>query len=137
MFRSVKLKDYMLVDPVKIKPDEDIFEAIHLILVHRLSGLCVVDDSMNMLGVLSEMDCLKAVLSSVYNYSPQVAGRVSDFMTKDVVSVKIDDNIVDVASDMLKHKHRRRPVIDEDGKLLGQVSCRRLLRAVKDFSGPG
>ncbi|MDG1904622.1 MAG: CBS domain-containing protein [Arenicella sp.] len=137
MFRSVKLKDYMLVDPVKIKPDEDIFEAIHLILVHRLSGLCVVDDSMNMLGVLSEMDCLKAVLSSVYNDSPQVAGRVSDFMTKDVVSVKIDDNIVDVASDMLKHKHRRRPVIDEDGKLLGQVSCRRLLRAVKDFSGPG
>ena len=90
-----------------------------------------------MLGVLSEMDCLKAVLSSVYNDSPQVAGRVSDFMTKDVVSVKIDDNIVDVASDMLKHKHRRRPVIDEDGKLLGQVSCRRLLRAVKDFSGPG
>jgi CBS domain-containing protein len=137
MFRSVKLKDYMLVDPVKIKPDEDIFEAIHLILVHRLSGLCVVDDSMNMLGVLSEMDCLKAVLSSVYNDIPQVAGRVSDFMTKDVVSVKIDDNIVDVASDMLKHKHRRRPVIDEDGKLLGQVSCRRLLRAVKDFSGPG
>ena len=32
MFRSVKLKDYMLVDPVKIKPDEDIFEAIYEIM---------------------------------------------------------------------------------------------------------
>ena len=54
-------------------------------------------------------------------------------MTTDVVSVSLHENIVDVAQDMLAHKHRRRPVIDEDGTLLGQVTCRQLLRAVKDF----
>jgi len=33
---------------------------------------------------------------------------------------------------MLKHKHRRRPVI-ENGKLIGQVTCRQILSAIKDF----
>jgi CBS domain-containing protein len=135
MLRSVELKDYMLRDPVKIKPDEDIFEAIHKILVHKVSGLCVVDERQQLLGVLSEMDCLRAILGSVYNESPH-AGKVSEHMTKDVITVGVHDSIVDVASDMLKHKHRRRPVVEDDGRLLGQVSVRQLLRAVKEFAAP-
>ena len=136
MLRSVELKDYMLPDPVKIKADDSVFEAIHRILVHKVSGLCVVNERQHLLGVLSEMDCLRAILGSVYNDSPHLAGSVGEYMTKEVVTVGVHDNIVDVATDMLKHKHRRRPVVDEDGRLLGQVSCRQLLRAVKEFAAP-
>ena len=57
-------------------------------------------------------------------------------MTKDVVTVSLHDNIVDVATDMLKFKHRRRPVVQDDGKLIGQVTCRQLLRAIKEFASP-
>lgn len=135
MLRSVELKDYMLRDPVKIKPDADVFEAIHKILVHKVSGLCVVDERQQLLGVLSEMDCLKAILGAVYNESPY-AGTVSEYMTSDVITVKMHDSIVDVATDMLEHKHRRRPVVEDDGRLIGQVSCRQLLRAVKEFAAP-
>lgn len=135
MLRSVELKDYMLTDPVKIKPDEDVFEAIHKILIYKVSGICVVDERNILLGVLSELDCLKAVLSSVYNEN-QHAGQAKDFMTTEVISVKMHDSIVDVATDMLKHKHRRRPVIDDEGRLIGQVTCRQLLRAVKEFVAP-
>ncbi|MEM7361085.1 MAG: CBS domain-containing protein [Pseudomonadota bacterium] len=135
MLRSVELQDYMLHDPVKMKADEDVFEAIHKILVYKVSGICVVDEHNYLLGVLSELDCLRAILGSVYNESPY-AGTVGDYMTKEVITVKMHDNIVDVAADMLEHKHRRRPVIEDDGRLIGQVTCRRLLRAVKEFAAP-
>lgn len=135
MLRSVELKNYMLRDPVTIRANESVFEAIHKILAYKVSGISVIDEHRNLVGVLSELDCLRAILSSVYNEVPY-AGEVSEYMTKEVISVGLHDSIVDVAQDMLEHKHRRRPVIDEDGKLVGQVSCRRLLRAVKEFAGP-
>ena len=134
MLRSVEMKDYMLTNPVKVKADDDVFDAIHHLLVYKVSGACVVDDGGHLIGVLSELDCLRAILSSVYNESP--VGKVKEYMTKEVISVKLNDNIVDVARDMLEHKHRRRPVIQDDGLLIGQVTCRQLLRAVKEFASP-
>ena len=134
MLRSVDLKDYMLHDPVKVRADVDVFEAIHMILLHKVSGVCVVDENDHLIGVLSEMDCLNAILSAVYNES-LYAGPVKQFMTAETISVGMSDNIVDVASDMLRHKQRRRPVVDDEGKLVGQVSCRQILRAVKEFTG--
>ena len=134
MLRSVELKDYMLHNPVIMRPDDDVYDAIHQILVFKVSGVCVVGDNDQLLGVLSELDCMRAILSAVYNEAP--VGKVKDFMTTEVISVKLHDNIVDVARDMLEHKHRRRPVIQDDGKLIGQVTCRQLLRAVKEFSSP-
>ena len=136
MLRSVELQDYMLRDPVTIKADESVFAAIDKILANQISGLSVVDEQNKLVGILSELDCLRAILSAVYNDAPY-AGTVDEYMTKDVISVGLNANIVDVAQDMLEYKHRRRPVIDTDGKLVGQVSCKRLLRAVKEFAGPG
>ncbi|GHA02292.1 hypothetical protein GCM10008090_09490 [Arenicella chitinivorans] len=132
MLRSVEMKDYMSTDPVKVKPEDDIFEAIHQLLVYRVSGACVVNDGGYLVGILSELDCLRAILGATYNKSP--VGKVSEYMTREVISVKLSDNIVDVATDMMLHKHRRRPVIQDDGMLIGQVTCRQLLRGVKDFA---
>ncbi len=135
MLRSVELKDYMLHDPVKMRANEDVFEAIHKILIYKVSGICVVDEHNVLVGVLSEIDCLNAILGAVYNEAPY-AGTIAEHMTREVISVGMYDSIVDVAKDMLEHKHRRRPVIDDEGKLVGQVTCRQLLRAVKEFAGP-
>ena len=134
MLRSVELRDYMLHNPIRVRPDDNVFDAIHQILVHKVSGVCVVDEDDYLLGILSELDCMRAILSSVYNRDH--VGLVKEYMTKEVISVSVTDSIVDVAADMLEHKHRRRPVIQDDGKLLGQVTCRQLLRAVKEFATP-
>ncbi|MDX2350589.1 MAG: CBS domain-containing protein [Porticoccus sp.] len=131
MLRSVELKDYMLPNPVKVKADVDLCDAVELILEYKISGLCVVDDENHLLGIVSEMDCLKAILSAMYNEETSV-GPVSGFMTTDVYSVSPHADIVDVAQDMLKRGFRRCPVI-QDGKLVGQVTCRQLLRAVEKF----
>ncbi|MGV6807959.1 MAG: CBS domain-containing protein [bacterium] len=132
MLRSVELKDHMLTTPAKVLTTDSIFVAMDKIIEQRISGVCVVDDNDNLLGVLSETDCLRAILSATYNESG--IGSVAEFMTAEVVTANITDDIIDVASDMLRAKHRRRPVV-EDGKLVGQITCRRLLMAVRNFSG--
>ena len=132
MLRSVEVEKYMLENPVTVMADTDLFEAVQLIVDHKISGLCVVDDNGELVGVLSELDCLEAILSALYDNRTSV-GAVREYMTTEVVSSRQHEDIVDVASDMLKNRHRRRPVI-RDGKLVGQISCRQILQAVKEFS---
>jgi CBS domain-containing protein len=121
----------MLKTHVTVSPDTNILEAIDLIVENRISGVCVVDGDKRLVGVLSEMDCLKATLSATYNNS--AIGIVADHMTADeLITSGPNDDIVDVAQDMLNRKIRRRPVI-VDGKLVGQITCRQLLKAVRNF----
>lgn len=129
---SVKVQDHMQRKPVVVDPDASIFEAIHVILANKVSGVCVVEQG-NIVGVLSELDCLRAILSNTYYEGS--AGTVREFMIEDIQFVKPDDDIIDVAKDMFDKKQRRRPVL-EDGKLVGLLTCRQILRAVKEFSVP-
>jgi CBS domain-containing protein len=131
MLNSVKLRDHMLVNPVKINSKANLFEAVKLITDNKISGLCVVDDDNTLVGILSELDCLNAILSVTYNEG--AVGTVSEYMTgENLVVADTSDNIVELAQQMLRQKHRRLPVV-EDGKLIGQITCRQLLIAVKNF----
>lgn len=131
MLKSVNLRDYMLTNPVKVKPDDNIADAMRVIIDNKVSGVCVVDEDGNLTGILSELDCLRAALGATYNES--AIGLVNEHMTADNLLVAHpDENILDVAQDMLLKKHRRRPVV-ENGRLIGQITCRQLLSAVKNF----
>ena len=131
MLQSVNLRDYMLLHPVKVKADANMMEAMKVIIDNKISGLCVVDDADNLVGILSELDCLRAVLSATYNKTS--VGKVSEYMATDnLVVAHPEEDIVDVAQDMLTKNKRRRPVV-ENGKLIGQITCRQLLTAVKKF----
>lgn len=135
ILKKVDLEHYMLKQPVTVDPDASLFDAIHLILVNRISGLCVVDEAGKLVGLLSELDCLRGVLSATYNQT--AIGAVRDVMsTGDIQVARPGDAIVDIAEDMLLHKRRRRPVVDHAGHLIGQISIRQILRAVKEFSSP-
>ena len=131
MLHSVNLRDYMLLHPVKVKADANMLEAMQVIIDNKISGVCVVDADANLVGILSELDCLRAVLGAIYNNSS--IGKVSEYMASDnLVVAHPNEDIVDVAQDMLLKNKRRRPVV-EDGKLIGQITCRQLLSAVKKF----
>ena len=132
MLQSVNLRDYMLLHPVKVHAEDNVMDAMKVIIDNKISGVCVVDADANLVGVLSELDCLRAILGAVYNQSN--IGNVSDYMsTENLVVAHPNEDIVDVAQDMLLKSKRRRPVI-ENGKLIGQITCRQLLSAVMKFS---
>lgn len=131
MLKSVNLRDYMLQNPVKVKAGDNVLDAMQVIINNKISGVCVVDADNNLVGILSELDCLRAVLGATYNNTG--IGTVSDHMASDnLVVAHPNEDIVDVAQDMLLKNKRRRPVV-ENGKLIGQITCRQLLSAVKKF----
>ena len=131
MLQSVNLRDYMLFNPVKVRAEDNVLDAMQVIIDNKISGVCVVDSDANLVGILSEMDCLRAALGAIYNNSS--IGIVRDYMaTENLVVAHPDEDIVDVAQDMLQKNKRRRPVV-ENGKLIGQITCRQLLSAVKKF----
>ena len=125
----------MLKRPVTVRPDMTIYEAAHEILANRISGVCVVDDDNNLVGMLSELDCLRAIVDTAYNDNEPYGSKVEDLMTRQVDVNHVDEDIVGVASQMLDKRQRRRPIV-ENGKLVGQVTCRQILKAAKDFLGP-
>ena len=131
MLRSIELKDYMVHKPVTVSIGAPVLEAVTQILAHKVSGVCVVDGDGLLVGVLSELDCLKAILSATYNDG--ATGMVEQYMETNIVTADPTDDIVDVAADMLKNKHRRRPVVKK-GRLIGQITVRQLLSAVEEFA---
>jgi len=132
MANSVQVRDYMMDRPITVKPDMTIAEAAQIIITNKISGATVVDADDKVVGMLSELDCLKNVAHAMYNEGSPGSALVSDVMTTEVEVNHPSDDIVKVAESMLDHKHRRRPVV-VNGKLVGQLTCRQLLKAIKDF----
>lgn len=130
MLRSVDLKDYMLEKPITVAPDASLVEAVDLITQNRVSGLCVIDDDGSLLGILSELDCLRGILDATY--SQGTVGLVREHMISDNInSARVSDDIINVATDMLAKGQRRRPVVSNNNQLLGQITCRQILAGIR------
>jgi len=76
MFASTA-KDIMVKDVVTVKTDTPILGAMELVAEHDISGLPVVDDDMNLLGIVSEKD----MVNLLYSLGEQQEKTVNDFMT--------------------------------------------------------
>ena len=128
MYQTATVKDYMSGRLVTFAPDTDVLDAIHELLQHRISGAPVVDNFGNLVGMLSEFDCMQVVLTSGYHGEP--GGPVSDLMVTDVKTVDANMSIMDIAQLFMESGLRRYPVL-LDNRLVGQISRRDVLRALE------
>lgn len=126
--RQVKVRDYMAVNPITVTPDTSILQAVHLLIEHRISGLPVVDLRGNVVGMLSESDCLPIAIQA--SYHGELGGSVSEYMSHGVKTVDADDSIVNLAEEFMESKLRRFPVMERQ-RLVGQISRRDVLRALE------
>lgn len=117
-------RQIMKTNLVTLRPDMDIYAAIKALLRHRVSGAPVIDEKKNLVGVLSEKDCLKIFAHGAYNNLP--GGIVSDYMSKTTQSISLSAGLFEIADIFLKFPFRRLPVVEE-GRLVGQVSRRDVL----------
>lgn len=128
-----KINDCMRRNPLTIGREDNLVQAIERIVEYKLTGLTVTDDAGNAVGILSELDCIQAVLTALYNDGDPEHALVEDAMSTDLATCSPEDNIVEVAQDMLNTRQRRRPVL-QDGKLVGQVSSSNILWALMEHS---
>jgi len=126
--KSCVVKDYMARTLVTFKPDTDVLDAVHLLVKHRIAGAPVVDDAGNLIGMLSELDCMKVALHA--GYHGDWGGPISDYMSQGVQTVDAEMSIIDLAQVFIDTTFRRFPVV-ENNRLIGQISRRDVLRALE------
>ena len=129
--RILTAGDIMATSLITLGPDVSIFNAIRVLVGRSISGAPVVDEDGAMIGVLSELDCLR-VLSSDEFYAghQEEAGTVKHFMTGPGQTIPVDLGIYAIAHYFLTLPVRRLPVI-ENGRLVGQVSRRDVLVGIE------
>jgi len=121
---------FMASKLITFSPDTDIREAIDTMLKKKISGAPVLDKEKRLVGVLSEVDCLRILLDGPYNELPGRMDRVADYMSRSVKTISVDHTIMDAAQEFIHSGYKRLPVVDK-GRLVGQISRVDVLRAVQ------
>jgi len=121
-----------LSNMITFKPDQPIQDVIAIIINRKIAGAPVLDDQNQLVGIISEKDCLRLIVDQAYHNLPAETRKVSDYMTVKVQSLSPTTNVVDAAIEFLNSPIRRFPIV-ENGVLIGQVSRRHILRAAQDI----
>ncbi len=126
--------EYMTTDLITFKPDTEIRDVIHSLLRNRISGAPVLNDNGEVVGLIDDKDCLNVLVSSAYYNQPVDRDTVSRYMSNVMRSVSVHDTIVDVANTFVQGPYKRFLVLDDNEKLVGQISRRDILRAIKELN---
>ncbi len=122
----VKAKAIMSAQVITVAPDEDIYEAIRMMVRHNVTGLPVINPDGSLAGVLTEKD----VLDLLYEIKDR-PGKVEDYMTRSVVCFDSEDEVTHIAANFRDNDFRRVPIL-ENGKLVGIVSRKDIIRYLRD-----
>ena len=128
---AAKVGDYMTRKLATLTPDMEVMEAVHLLVNKRISGAPVLDKHGNLVGVLTEKDCMQVLLKA--GYHGEFGGHVSEFMHSPAVTVEAGTPIMEVAERFANSPYRRFPVTEE-GRLVGQISRRDVLSALQELA---
>ena len=132
-------KQYMTSELITLEKDMNVYYAIGILLNNNISGAPVIDKNKKLIGILSEKDCLEVFAESAQSdiAIPSAIslgrGTVEQFMTKSISTIKADDDLYSVVDIFLKNNFRRLPVLEDD-ELVGQISRRDILKAIKDIT---
>ncbi|MBA3582477.1 MAG: CBS domain-containing protein [Gammaproteobacteria bacterium] len=127
---DITVRDYMATQLVTFSPDMEIMAAMRTLIDKNISGACVLDATGNIVGILSEKDCMRVALGA--SYHGDKAGLVKEYMSPQVETVDVDTGIIEIATLFYNKQYRRYPVLDQ-GKLVGQISRRDVLKALNKF----
>lgn len=119
LIRSTKpLKDILNRNVITITPTAPVSEAAYLMMREEIGSLVVVDDERFPIGIITDRDMVISVIAEGKNPEEVV---VEEVMTKNLVYVDEDTDIMDILSTLSEYSIRRMPVT-KDGKLTGIVS---------------
>lgn len=124
-------RDLMATGLLSFRPEQTIMEALTGLLKQGVSGGPVVDTEGRLLGMLSELDCLRVLASDEFYLEDQEEGAlVEKCMTRDPLTIPADLGIYAISHYFLTKPIRRLPVV-EGGRVIGQVSRRDVLRGIE------
>ena len=129
----------MTINPVTTTPDMGVFEAFELMKNEGVQRLPVLDNDGHLVGIISEKNITSAAADrkvSIVEFALLLSKiKVGDVMTKEVITVSIDDPVELAARKMSDNDISILPVVDNNGKLVGIVSRSDLFRLLLELFG--
>lgn len=123
---SDSISEWMNKDFAVIHPDMPVVEASGRLIKKDMLGGPVVDDAGELLGWISEQECLQVAVQVVYHN--QRVASVRDIMRTDVLSVTADEDPLRLAQQMLQAKPKSYPVLDKQKRVIGVITRRHILK---------
>lgn len=135
-------KDVMTADVVSVSTRTPYKQIVDLLASRAISAVPVIDDQRRVVGIVSEADLLHKLEFNGAVAEPAFlerkrrrearekadAATASEMMTKRPIVAGVMDSITALAKLMESHRIKRVPIVDEQGRLVGIVSRRDLLR---------
>ena len=130
----LKVKDYMTTSLITFKPNQSVEDVIQILITNKISGGPVVNEKNELIGIISEGDCIKQLSESRYYNMPMDNLSIDKHMAKNIETIDGEMNIFDAANKFIEAKRRRFPIV-VDGKLVGQISQKDVLKAAINLKG--
>jgi CBS domain-containing protein len=130
------VRNYMSYEPVTITPDQSLLEVHRIMGWKRIRVLPVLDESEELVGIITRTDVMSADPSRLYNRGHQEESlkvqlqSVQDAMTAAPITIRENAPITEAARLMRTHKFHSLPVVDERGKLIGIITDSDLFRLI-------
>ncbi|ALO16473.1 Inosine-5'-monophosphate dehydrogenase [Salinivirga cyanobacteriivorans] len=111
----------MIIDPVTIKKDGTVGDALNLMKEYKIGGIPVVDENKTFIGIVTNRDL---------RFEAKLGRKIDKVMTSENLITTRQNIDLEKAADILKkHKIEKLPVVDESNKLVGLITYKDIFKA--------
>lgn len=121
---GITAEQAMTKKPVSISPEKNLSDAGVLMLKEEVGSLVVLEKG-KLSGIVTEKDLVRELAK---NRRDPAKTKISEVMTRKVETISQDTDLYEVAKMMSKKDIRRMPVVDRNGKFLGLITEKDLLK---------
>ncbi|HNU82499.1 MAG TPA: IMP dehydrogenase, partial [Thermoanaerobaculia bacterium] len=113
----------MIVDPITMRPEQRIREALALMAQYRISGVPVTDQAGHLVGILTNRDL---------RFESDPEKTIGELMTRDQLVTVPEGTTLDEAKALLhRHKIEKLLVVDRDGNLKGLITVKDIQKMIE------
>ncbi|MCS6917528.1 MAG: IMP dehydrogenase [Chitinophagales bacterium] len=119
--RKVKRSESgLIIDPITMRPDQTLGEALQIMKENKIGGIPIVDDSGRLLGILTNRDL---------RFEKNLRRPVSEVMTRNHLITAPEGTDLRKAEEILqRNKVEKLPVVDRQGRLRGLITYRDIIK---------
>jgi acetoin utilization protein AcuB len=134
MAHQVRVRDFMTKDPLTLREDDLLRQAVEVVMVRRIRHIPVLDGKGNLAGIVTDRDVQGTLPSPLSAAAPEEyealleTTPLSRIMTRSVITVRPDDLAAEAVETLLADRIDGLPVV-EDGRVVGIFTVRDALRA--------